>query len=228
MSENKGIVVAIDGPSGVGKSTISRELASRLGFTYLDTGAMYRAVALFFQRSAIDLEDNDMVKDALERITIELYPARSKDEDVMVRLNGEEVGQLIRTPEISMLASRVSAHPSVRAKLTLMQQRLGKDGTVVAEGRDTGTVVFPDAKYKFFLDATPEERANRRVLQLRARGEQVNEKKLLEQTIKRDKDDSERQIAPLKKAEDAIYIDTTSISETQVLEKIAAFISEKE
>lgn len=228
MSENKGIVVAIDGPSGVGKSTISRELASRLGFTYLDTGAMYRAVALFFQRSATDLEDNEMVEAALEQIVIELAPARSKDEDVRVRLNGEEVGHLIRTPEMSMLASRVSAHPSVRAKLTKMQQQLGRDGTIVAEGRDTGTVVFPDAKYKFFLDATPEERTRRRVLQLRANGEQVDEETLLEQTIKRDKDDSERQIAPLKKADDAVYVDTTSISKTQVLEEIAAVISEKE
>ena len=227
MSRNNGIVIAIDGPSGVGKSSISRELASRLGFTYLDTGAMYRAVALFFLRASIDLEDNNRVNAALERINIELSPARNRDEDVMVRLNGEEVGHLIRTPEISMLASRVSAHPSVREKLTSIQKRLGKDGTIVAEGRDTGTVVFPDAKYKFFLDATPEERTSRRVRQLRARGEQVNEKKLLKQTIKRDKDDSERLIAPLKKADDAVYIDTTFISETQVLEKISAVISEK-
>lgn len=117
MSRNKGIVVAIDGPSGVGKSTISRELAARLQFTYLDTGAMYRAVALFFKRSATDLDDSDMVRADLERIAIELAPARSREEDVMVRLNGEEIGHLIRTPEISMLASRVSAHPLVRENL---------------------------------------------------------------------------------------------------------------
>ena len=227
MCRNKGIVVAIDGPSGVGKSTISRELAARLGFTYLDTGAMYRAVALSFQRSGIDPGDDEMVESGLEKLTIELLPAPGKDQDVMVRLNGEEVGHLIRTPEISMLASRVSAHPLVRAKLTSMQQHLGKEGTVVAEGRDTGTVVFPDATYKFFLDATPEERTLRRVRQLRARGEEVDEKKLLEETIKRDKNDSERKLAPLRKAEDAVYIDTTSISAKQVLEEMTAVITEK-
>jgi cytidylate kinase len=226
MSHESALIVTIDGPSGVGKSTISRGVAEQLGFTYLDTGAMYRAVALHMQSRGVDFSDVEAVTAELENISIELHPA-GEDGDVKVTLNGRAVGHRIRTPEISMLASGISALPPVRVKLTLMQQRIGAHGRVVAEGRDTGTVVFPDAAYKFYLDATPQERASRRARQLRQRGEDVDEKALLAMTVTRDKNDSERAIAPLKKADDAVYIDTTGMSADQVLESLLSVIAEK-
>jgi cytidylate kinase len=226
MSHDKSLVVTIDGPSGVGKSTISRGVAERLGFTYLDTGAMYRAVAFHLRLKGVEVSDVEAVTGELENISIELHPA-GEGGDVEVTLNGLAVGHQIRTPEISMLASRVSALPPVRAKLTLMQQQIGETGGVVAEGRDTGTVVFPDAAYKFYLDATPEERASRRARQLRERGETVDEKALLEMTVTRDKNDSEREIAPLKKADDAVYIDTTGVSAGWVLDRLLSTITDK-
>lgn len=225
MSEKRSLIVTIDGPSGVGKSTISRAVAERLGYTYLDTGAMYRAVAFHLQAKRIEVSDIKAIAAELETILIELHPA--EDGDVPVTLNGEVIGDRIRTPEISMLASRVSALSPVREKLTLMQQQIGEKGRVVAEGRDTGTVVFPHAAYKFYLDATPAERASRRADQLRGRGEVVDESKLLEMTVKRDKDDSEREIAPLKKADDATYIDTTGVDASQVLETLLSVIAKK-
>ncbi len=226
MADKQILVVTIDGPSGVGKSTISRKVAERLGYTYLDTGAMYRAVAFHFRSLQVDITDLKQVKAELDKIVIELFPAGDTG-DVQVRLNGEDIGNRIRTPEISMLASRVSALSVVREKLTVMQQHLGEQGRVVAEGRDTGTVVFPDAAFKFYLDASPEERTQRRVRQLRQRGETVDEEALLEMTIKRDKNDSEREIAPLKMADDAVYVDTTFITADQVLEKMLRVIGEK-
>ena len=226
MTGKQNLVVTIDGPSGVGKSTISRKVAERLGYTYLDTGAMYRAVAYHFQVSQIDIADLNQVKTELDNIVIELFPAGDAG-DAQVRLNGQDIGNHIRTPEISMLASSVSALPVVREKLTMMQQNLGDQGRVVAEGRDTGTVVFPDAAFKFYLDASPEERAQRRVRQLRQRGEAVDEDALLEMIIKRDKNDSERELAPLKMADDAVYVDTTFITADQVLETMLRVIREK-
>ncbi len=226
MPDEQFLIVTIDGPSGVGKSTISRGVAERLGFTYLDTGAMYRGVAFHLQSREVDISDVEAVSAELDNISIELHPA-GKDEDVLVTLNGHAVGHLIRTPEISMLASRVSALQPVRDKLTLMQQQIGRKGRVVAEGRDTGTVVFPKAEFKFYLDATPQERASRRAQQLRARGDDVDEEALLKMTVARDKNDSERKIAPLKKADDAVYIDTTGVNADLVLEKLLAVIAKK-
>ena len=225
MSGEKKLIVTIDGPSGVGKSTISRGVAEQLGFTYLDTGAMYRGVAFHLQSKKVDISDIEAVAGELENISMELRPA-GKDGDVEVVLNGVALGRQVRTAEISMLASRVSALAPVRAKLTAMQQRLGRKGRVVAEGRDTGTVVFPDAAYKFYLDATPQERVSRRARQLRERGEDVDEKALLEMTLTRDKNDSERAVAPLKRAADAVYIDTTGVGADRVLKKLLAIISE--
>lgn len=215
-----GMVIAIDGPAGVGKSTISRKVAARYGFTYLDTGAMYRAVAWFLKESATDIEDVPAVEAALERISLQLLPAPSEGDDVGVLVNGEDISTLIRTPEISMIASTVSAIPAVRKKLTRLQRQLGDQGRVVAEGRDMGTVVFPRALHKFYLDASPEARAGRRARQLEARGEEVDTKKLLEMTLARDRQDSERAIAPLRKADDAVLIDTTDLQVDQVLEAI--------
>lgn len=227
MSDLAKLIVTIDGPSGVGKSTISRKVADKLDFTYLDTGAMYRALALHMLNHDVDISDIIAVEAELDSISIDLLPAAGEEDDVGVRLNGEDVSGLIRSPEISMLASEVSAITAVRAKLTKLQQEIGSRGSIVAEGRDTGTVVFPDAVCKFYLDATPLARVRRRALQLRARGEHVDEQELLEMTITRDKNDSERAIAPLKKAEDAVVIDTTEISAEQVVARILEVIASR-
>jgi cytidylate kinase len=220
MNERGPVTVTIDGPSGVGKSTISRQVASQLGFTYLDTGAMYRAVAWHIATNNIDPGDTEAVQAALEAISIDLLPAAAETDDVTVLLNGEDISERIRSPEMSMLASKVSAQAPVRAHLTAMQQDLGRRGNIVAEGRDTGTVVFPGAAYKFYLDGSAEVRAERRAAQLEARGEQVDRQKLLEMTVARDRQDSERALAPLKRADDALLIDTTELDVNQVLKTI--------
>ena len=220
MAESAGPVITIDGPSGVGKSTISRRVAAHYGFTYLDTGAMYRAVAWYLLKHGIDIEDVALVESVLDQIAITLLPAEQEEDDVGVLVNGENISELIRTPDISMVASTVSALPAVRTKLTALQRQIGSQGRVVAEGRDTGTVVFPGATNKFYLDATPEARTARRAQQLRERGKVVDEKELLKMTIARDKQDSERPIAPLKKADDAVLIDTTELDVDQVFEAI--------
>ncbi len=201
-------VVTIDGPSGVGKSTISRRIAAGIGFTYLDTGAMYRGVALFLEQHGVDLAEEIAVRQALAGIEMRLLPAAGEDQDVGVVINGEDVSGLIRTPEMGMLASKVSALVPVREKLTEMQREIGQVGRIVAEGRDTGTVVYPKAFCKFYLDAAPEVRARRRILQLREQGTEMDEQELLAMIIKRDRDDQQRTIAPLKQAEDAVLVDT--------------------
>ncbi|MEN8190467.1 MAG: (d)CMP kinase [Thermodesulfobacteriota bacterium] len=221
MSEQQ-LVITIDGPSGVGKSTISRRVAAGLSYTYLDTGAMYRAVALKLQLSGVDPGDEAAVETVLTDLDIRLVPGGGLDSDVGVLLDDDDVSSLIRTPEMSMLASKVSAIPVVRKKLTQMQQQAGERGRVVAEGRDTGTIVFPRAICKFYLDAAPEERAERRSLQLKSQGKEVDEKELLAMIIKRDKDDRSRTIAPLTQAEDAHYIDSTDLSIDGVCEKLLA------
>jgi cytidylate kinase len=225
MSEKQQIVT-IDGPAGVGKSTVSRGLARRLGFTYLDTGAMYRAVAYACHKAGIAPDDEQAVAALIHDLTIELQPPASADGDVRVFLNGMEISDFVRTQEMGMLASRVSALPVVRRKLTDLQQRMGEKGKIVAEGRDTGTVVFPQAAWKFYLDARPEERARRRAEQLRDRGEMADEAAILAQIIKRDQDDRQRTIAPLKAAADAIVIDSTDGTADDVIRQIIAHIKQ--
>jgi len=217
-------IVTIDGPSGVGKSTVSRRLANQLGFTYLDTGAMYRAVAYGCRQAKVDINDEQAVETFLQAMKIELLSPKSAGDDVRVLLDGEEIGDHLRTPEMGMLASKVSALPVVRRKLTTMQQAMGKAGKIVAEGRDTGTVVFPGAAWKFYLDASPEERARRRIDQLKEKGEEVDEAEILAQIIQRDRDDSQRTIAPLAKAEDAVMIDSSILSADEVVERMLAVI----
>ncbi|MDD3815033.1 MAG: (d)CMP kinase [Desulfocapsaceae bacterium] len=226
MSERREIVT-IDGPSGVGKSTISRRVAAALGYTYLDTGAMYRAVALFLQQRQIDLSDEQAVSTTLAGLDLQLLPAVQEDGDVGVVVNGQDVSSAIRTTEMGMLASRVSAIPVVRKRLTEMQQAIGQAGKIVAEGRDTGTVVFPDACWKFYLEADPEERARRRMAQLRAAGQEVDAEELLAMIVKRDRDDQARTLAPLQRAEDAIVIDTTSIDIEAVCSKMLECVQNK-
>jgi cytidylate kinase len=224
MAENKNIVT-IDGPSGAGKSTISKLLAARLNFTYLDTGAMYRAVGLQVQRAGLDLEAEGAGEELarlLAGLDLSLAPGEVGGE-TRAFLAGEDVSNIIRTPEMSMVASRVSAEPEVRKKLYEMQRTIGSNGAIVAEGRDMGTVVFPDALHKFYLDASPEERASRRQKQLAGNGVQVEFNEILAQIQKRDQDDSSRSLAPMYPAEDAVIVDSSEMS----IEQVVAFMMEK-
>ena len=220
-------IVTIDGPSGVGKSTISRIVAVRLGFTYLDTGAMYRGFASHLASCNIEPEDEQGLREALSSFELELIPAKGESDDVGVIVGGRDVSREIRLPEVSMAASAISALPPVREKLTAMQQEIGLAGQIVAEGRDTGTVVFPMARYKFYLDGDPEVRARRRLEQMRLKGELADEAEVLQKLMERDKNDSERAIAPLKQADDALYVDTTSLSIEEVCGLLLESIDEK-
>ncbi|MDD5758568.1 MAG: (d)CMP kinase [Desulfobulbaceae bacterium] len=207
MSENQQIIT-IDGPSGSGKSTISRLLAQRLKLTYLDTGAMYRAVGLLAHRQSIDLTDDAAVRRLMADLDLQMRPGAV---EAQVIINGEDVSEAIRTAEMGMMASKVSALQPVRQALTALQQAIGAKQAVVAEGRDMGTVVFPQAKYKFFLSATAEERARRRTEQLKEKGLPANFPEILAQIMQRDHDDSSRALAPLKAAPDAVLIDSSTI-----------------
>lgn len=212
-------IVTIDGPSGAGKSTISQRLAAMLGYAYLDTGAMYRAVGLKIEQTATACDDDEALTRLLATIDLQL---QAEAGETRVILDGQDVSQAIRTPEMSMTASRVSAIPAVRAKLTALQREIGGRGQLVAEGRDMGTVVFPRAATKFFLDASPKERARRRIEQLKAKGQQVNEEETLALIIARDQADSSRSLAPLTPAEDAIIIDSSQMTIEEVVSFMAA------
>ncbi|MGR0479961.1 MAG: (d)CMP kinase [Candidatus Electronema sp. V4] len=218
-------VVTIDGPSGVGKSTVSRKVAAALGWTYLDTGAMYRAVGFQCRQAGIALADSAALNALLAQLDIRLLPPLHEGDDVRVFLHDEDISAAIRSPEAGMMASQVSALSAVRSTLTALQQKMGRAGEIVAEGRDTGTVVFPAAAWKFYLDAPPEERCRRRVGQLRAKGQTVaDEAELLNQIIERDRNDRERTIAPLRMAEDAVLIDASDLTADEVAEKMLAAV----
>ncbi len=209
-----GIVIAIDGPSGAGKSTIARLLADRLGYIQIDTGAMYRAAALLLAVAGVDLDDLVAVERFCADLNIELDVVSGRQ---VVRGNGVDVTDQIRTPEMSLLTSRTSTLKPVRDALLKAQQLMGRRGGVVLEGRDIGTVVFPDAEIKFFLSASVDERAKRRFEELTAKGEPVTLADTIEDVIKRDRQDSERDIAPLKQSDDAILIDSSRLSVEDVL-----------
>jgi len=200
-------IITIDGPSGSGKSTISRLLAARLGYVYLDTGAMYRAVGLLADRLKIDLADDASLQAMLDGLDLQLLPGGA---DTQVILDGRDVSLDIRTAAMGMMASKVSSYAPVRAKMTALQQYMARDGGVVAEGRDTGTVVFPAARHKFYLNASAAERARRRTAQLREQGMKADYQDTLEQIKKRDHDDSARTLAPLRPAPEAVLIDCTA------------------
>jgi cytidylate kinase len=228
MSEKKNIVT-IDGPSGAGKSTISKLLAARLHYTYLDTGAMYRVVGLQLERSGLELGEEgarERLVQLLEELDMSLASGE-EGEETRAFLNGEDVSDAIRTAEMAMVASRASAEPEVRKKLTEMQRKIGNNGAIVAEGRDMGTIVFPDAMHKFFLDASPEERAMRRQKQLEESGQKIELQELLAQIQKRDRDDSSRSLAPLHPAEDAVIIDSSEMNIDEVVSFMLAAIKQK-
>ncbi len=205
----KFINVAIDGPAGAGKSTISRKAAAELGYIYIDTGALYRTVGLNALRKGVDIQDDEAVVATLtDELKVEL---RFIDGEQRMFLNGEDVSADIRTPEASMAASRVSAVPKVRAYLFDLQKNLAKTNNCIMDGRDIGTVVLPDADVKIFLTASPEARAERRFKELQEKGMDTPYEEVLADMIKRDYDDSHRAIAPLKQADDAVLCDTSNI-----------------
>jgi len=209
-----GIVIAIDGPSGAGKSTIARQLADRLGYIQIDTGAMYRTASLLLSRAGIDLDDLVAVERFCQNIDIRLELVSGRQ---TVFGNGIDVTDQIRTPEMSLLTSKTSTLKPVREALLKSQQKMGSRGGVVLEGRDIGTVVFPDAEVKFYLSASVEERARRRCEELISKGEQVTLAETVVAVVERDRQDSERDIAPLRQADDAILVDSSRLTVDEVL-----------
>ena len=216
--------VAIDGPAGAGKSTISRRAAKNVGFIYVDTGALYRAVGLSAMEYKIDLKDSKRLKAFLLDTKINLE-FRNGEQHVL--LNGSDVSDLIRTPEVSMMASKVSAVPAVREFLFDLQQSLAKLHNVVMDGRDIGTVVLPHDQLKIFLTASPEERARRRFRELIAKDPATDYNQVLAEIKQRDYQDSHREIAPLKPAEDAVYVDTSDLNLEQSVDKVTELIKER-
>jgi CMP/dCMP kinase len=218
----KKLVIAIDGPSGAGKSTIAKLLASRLGYIYIDSGAMYRAVGWKAKREGIDPADEGKLADLCRRteVTIKL-----DDLDPRFYVDGIDVTGEIRTPEMGMMASAVSKSRAVRERLLVLQRELGKNGGVVMDGRDIGTVVFPCAEVKFYLDAAAEERGRRRYLELKAKGMDVDPAQITREIRDRDRQDSMRSLAPLRRADDALLIDSTSQTVDEVLERMLSVIA---
>jgi cytidylate kinase len=214
----KGLVIAIDGPVGAGKSTVAKLVARKLGYLYVDTGAMYRAVALKALRSGMDINDPIVMAMLAEATDIQLQ--QQGDGSVRVFLDGEDVTEAIRTPEVSEASSIVSAHEGVRKVLAERQKAMAELGGVVMEGRDIQTVIAPDAEVKIFLTASLEERAKRRWLELQQKGISVSYEEVLQEVKERDERDKTRAIAPLRKAPDAVEIDTTGMTPEEVAEKI--------
>ena len=202
------VSVAIDGPSGAGKSSMARRLAAEMGYTYVDTGAMYRAVGLYALRAGKDPADNAAVEALLPQVHLDIL---LKDGTQHVLLNGEDVSAAIRAEEVGMAASAVGANPAVRAFLLDTQRALAKSRDVLMDGRDIGTVVLPDATVKIFLTASPEARAQRRFAELQAKGEQADFETVLADIRRRDDQDTHRAAAPLRQAEDAVLVDTSEL-----------------
>lgn len=218
------ISIAIDGPSGAGKSTLAKGIAARLGIVYVDTGALYRTVGLAVTRAGIAADDKAAVTEALAHIAIRLAFEGGAQH---VYLNGEDVGGLIRTPEISRAASDVSAIPAVRAFLLETQRSLAREASVIMDGRDIGTVILPQADVKIFLTAGSESRARRRCAELREKGMNVSYEEILTAMTQRDKNDSQREIAPAVPAADAVILDNSDLDLDKTLEAALSIIREK-
>ena len=221
---NKVINVAVDGPAGAGKSSVSRLAAGSLGFVYVDTGALYRAVGVNALRKNVDTRDKQAVAATLGDVKVDLV---FEDGEQKVLLNGEDVSKEIRTPPASMAASDVSAVPEVRAFLFDLQRDIAKRTSCIMDGRDIGTVVLPDAQVKIFLTASPEERAKRRCLELEQKGTPQKYEDVLAEINERDYNDSHREIAPLKPAEDSVLVDTTSLTIEEAVASIINTVKEK-
>jgi CMP/dCMP kinase len=225
MGSKKKPVVAIDGPAGSGKSTVAKQLAKRLQFTHIDTGALYRGVALLAIEKGVALGEEGPVVEAARGVRFEF---KQMPEGNLLHLDGRNVGSLIRTEQVSAGSSKVSAYPGVRALLLDLQRDLGAGGGVVLEGRDIGTVVFPNAEVKVFLTASIDARAERRAKELREKGEPVDLDQVKKEMVIRDKQDSERAIAPLKQAPDAVLVDTSGLAIDSVLDRLESIVRSKE
>lgn len=218
------INVAIDGPAGAGKSTVARGAAKQLGYIYVDTGALYRAVGLNALRNKIDTKNAKAVAESINGIKVDIVFSNGEQR---VLLNGEDVSEEIRTPDASMAASNVSAVPEVRAFLFDLQRDIAKRNSCIMDGRDIGTVVLPDAQVKIFLTASPETRADRRYKELIEKGTQADYNSVLDDIIKRDYNDMHRDIAPLKPAEDSVMFDTTGFTLEDSVAAVIKIIKEK-
>lgn len=217
----KTINIAIDGPAGAGKSTIAKMVSAEMGYIYVDTGAMYRAVALYLTENNIPDEDADKHMGEVE-VALKFVDGAQR-----VYLGDRDVSELIRTPEISMAASRTSAIPAVRARLFDLQQKLARENNIIMDGRDIGTVVLPNANVKIFLTASAEERAKRRFKELSVKPDCPTYEEILKDIIQRDYNDMNRETAPLKQAEDAVLVDTTELTLEQSAARIAEIIKER-
>lgn len=215
------LIVAIDGPAGSGKGTITKKVGEKLGLINIDTGAMFRCVTLNIIQEKVSLDEEEKIKEILEKIEIDL---KEKEE---VFLNGRDVSKTIREEEVTQMVSPVSVIPMVREKMLTLQRQMAEGKNIIMEGRDIGTVVFPNADVKIYLDASPEERARRRVKQNQEKGIKSSYEEVLRNIMDRDQRDLNREIAPLKQAEDAIYIDTSNMTVDEVVDKIVGIIQEK-
>lgn len=223
---SKRLIVAIDGPAGSGKSTVTHLLARKLGYVHIDTGALYRAVALKAKDVGISFEDGPALGKLAANCRLEFQWLN--DERNHVFLDDKNISGLIRTPEISMAASKISAYSEVRAALLGLQRKMGEQGGVVLEGRDIGTVVFPNADIKFFLTASVDSRARRRAVELEEKGVYLDFEEVKKQVVERDRGDTERKVAPLKKAADAIEVDTTTMNIEQVVEYLESLVHKRQ
>ena len=218
------MIVAIDGPSGAGKSTLSKAVAKHFGFLHVDTGAIYRAVGLYALQNKADTNNITEVEELLASLSIDV---RYKNGEQRIYLNNEDVSEDIRTPEVSMAASNVSRHKQVREFLLLLQRSFATERDVVMDGRDIGTVVLPQADIKIFLTASPEERALRRFQELQENDDNITYEDVLHEIIKRDDQDINRDTAPLKQAENAVFVDTTGNTFDESLKKLIKIIEER-
>ncbi len=218
------VSIAIDGPSGAGKSTVAKMLAGRLGYIYVDTGALYRALGLLTLESGVDPSDTSAVISLLDNAEVNFGHI---DGQQHVFLNGEDVSDRIRTPEVASAASTVSAIPEVRKFLLHLQRDIARNNSIIMDGRDIGTVILPDATYKIYMTATPAERARRRLADLRAKGEDVTYEQVLHQINQRDYNDSHRAVSPLRKAEDAVFLDNTGMDEEGSVAGVLSIMRQK-